>query len=269
MATATQVLKKAASYLGYTDGTYFGKKFVRYFNAGSYFGHSGVPWCAMFVSDVLYEVGVKCAGFPSASCGAALSAARSKGAVLKNKKDAKAGDVVIFDWDGKASNGVDHVGFVEVNKGSYIQTIEGNTGSAVRRRTRNWSTVAAIIRPYYTGGGDKPKTLEVDGILGNLSVTRWQQVMGTYVDGVVSGQYKPNAYLYPALTAVEFDGGSGDSALIKAVQRACGLKGAEVDGVIGKVTIKAIQKHLGCNETGYLNKATAQALQKQLNMGKF
>lgn len=268
MATATQTLKKAASYLGYSNGTYFGKKFVKYFHVGSYYGQSGVPWCAMFVSDVLYEVGQTCPGFPSASCGAALSAARRAGVVLSNKKNAKPGDIVIFDWDGKASNGVDHVGFVEINKGSYIQTIEGNTGNAVRRRTRNWSTVAAIIRPKYSAS-QKPEALDVDGIIGPKTVTRWQQVMKTYVDGVITGQFKPNAKWYPAITAVEFDGGTGDSALVKAVQIACGLRGSDVDGIIGRKTAAAVCAHYGITGVDKINADVARAIQKSLNNGKF
>lgn len=267
MATAAQTLKKAASYLGYSNGTFFGRKFVKYFGAGSYFASAGVPWCAMFVSDVLYEVGQKCAGFPSASCGAALSVARSKGIVLSNKKNAKPGDIVIFDWDGKASNGVDHVGFVELNKGSYIQTIEGNTGGAVKRRTRYWSTVAAIIRPPYSSA-PKVEKLDVDGIIGHKTVTRWQEVMKTYVDGVISGQYKPNAKWYPAITAVEFDGGTGESALVKAVQIACGLRGSDVDGVLGKKTTTAICKHYGI-AGDKITADVARAIQKALNNGKF
>ena len=45
-----------------------------------------------------------------------------------------------------------HIGFVEANHGSYIQTIEGNTNNGrVARRTRAWNTIAAILRPAYSG----------------------------------------------------------------------------------------------------------------------
>lgn len=110
-------------------------------------------------------------------------------------------------------------------------------------------------------GGSK---LDVDGILGAKSVTKWQQVMGTYVDGIVSGQYRPNAKYFAALTAVEF-GGEG-SALVRAIQK---VVVATQDGILGPETIKGIQKRMGVEIDGYLGSQTAKAIQKRLNEGRF
>jgi GH25 family lysozyme M1 (1,4-beta-N-acetylmuramidase) len=125
-------------------------------------------------------------------------------------------------------------------------------------------------------GGEPPKPqpigkLEVDGWLGPLSVGRLQAVLGSpYQDRVISGQYRPNKQYYPRLDAVEFDGGSGDSWAVKKLQ---GLLGVEQDGVIGKITVTAWQRHViglgySCGPDGadgYLGEQTAKAIQRALN----
>lgn len=106
--------------------------------------------------------------------------------------------------------------------------------------------------------------LDVDGYLGKKSVTKWQQVMGTPVDGIVSGQDRSLVKHYPALTAVEF--GGGGSALVKAIQK---VVGTSQDGILGPKTIKGIQKRVGTTQDGYLGSQTAKAIQKRLNEGRF
>lgn len=113
-------------------------------------------------------------------------------------------------------------------------------------------------------GATTDTKLEVDGWLGTLSVTRWQQVMGTYVDGIVSGQSAIDAPRFPALVAVEI--GSGGSDLVRAIQK---VVGATIDGYMGKNTIKGIQRRLSVSQDGYLGPITAKAIQKRLNEGRF
>ena len=149
--TAASVLSIARGELGYSrwNDPETGTKYGRWYAQGRdpYYGANGVPYCAMFVSWVMDQAGAKCAGIPEAYCPYILNKATSAGAVLADKTKAQPGDVVLFDWDGGV---VDHVGFVEINQGSYIQTIEGNTNNgAVARRTRAWSTVKAVVRPSY------------------------------------------------------------------------------------------------------------------------
>jgi peptidoglycan hydrolase-like protein with peptidoglycan-binding domain len=108
----------------------------------------------------------------------------------------------------------------------------------------------------------KPKGLEVDGKLGPATIRRWQQFMGTTVDGVIS---QP-------------------SELVRAVQRRLnkehGLK-LKVDGLgirsnndgdVGPTyTIRALQRHLGQKADGVLSHPTSRAvaeLQRRLNAGK-
>ena len=72
-----------------------------------------------------------------------------------------------------------------------------------------------------------------------------QSVLGTPVDGVVSGQSKTWQAKNPGLVSgwewVPEASATG-SEVIRAVQQKVG---AEVDGLIGPNTIKAIQKHFG------------------------
>lgn len=68
-----------------------------------------------------------------------------------NVDKARPGDIVFFDWGGSDRiNAIDHVGVVEkVLGGGRLQTIEGNTGDAVKRRVRHASSIAGIGHPKY------------------------------------------------------------------------------------------------------------------------
>lgn len=168
MASANKVLSIAAGEVGYSRwddpqaGTKYGRAFAEKVG-NSYYGNSGVPYCCMFVWWVLDQAGMTVPGMPTASCTALRNACANAGLIVP-KMSAKPGDIVIFDWPGSRDGANDHVGFVELNKGNYIQTIEGNTssgasgsqgnGGVVARRTRDWSVVQDVIRPAY--GSDKP-----------------------------------------------------------------------------------------------------------------
>lgn len=168
MASANKVLSIAAGEVGYSRwddpqaGTKYGRAFAEKVG-NSYYGNSGVPYCCMFVWWVLDQAGMTVPGMPTASCTALRNACANAGMIVP-KMSAQPGDIVIFDWPGSRDGANDHVGFVELNKGNYIQTIEGNTssgasgsqgnGGGVWRRTRDWSVVQDVIRPAY--GSDKP-----------------------------------------------------------------------------------------------------------------
>jgi peptidoglycan hydrolase-like protein with peptidoglycan-binding domain len=263
----------AASQIGYSrwDDPERGTKYGRWFaevTGNGYYAENGVPYCAMFASWVLAQAGQQCAGFPGAYCPTMLAAARRAGLAV-DKHSAKAGDVVFFDWGNDGET--DHVGFVEMNCGGYLQTIEGNTssgasgsqgnGGTVARRTRSFGVVCGVIRPPYEGGGGG---LAVDGWIGAQSVSTWQRVMGTPVDGVISGQSPECAEYLPNVVAITYD--DGGSLLVEAVQRATG---AVVDGYMGPNTVRALQRHLDVYADGYLGPKTAMALQSRLKSGRF
>lgn len=291
---ANDVLSIARGEIGYCRwddnqaGTKYGRWYAQLKNA-SYYGTSGVPFCAMFVSWVFDQAGASCAGIPEAYCPYIKNAAKSAGKVI-NSRDAQPGDVVLFQWD---SGAVDHVGIVEKNYGSYIQTIEGNTtingrSGSVGRRTRAWSVVDTVIRPNWgaTGaqGGTSGSTSgsTSDGLgdtryWGPKFTREMQKQLGTTQDGVVSAQptsnkrYLPNADTSSWRFTSNYKGGSD---MVKALQRKVG---ADADGWCGKKTVTALQKWLqgkgysvgasGCD--GSLGPATCQAVGKALQDSAF
>lgn len=134
-------------------------------------------WCCCFASMVIFKAlhprwnpdvhsfaGIP--GLPNYQCDNFISKLRSAGKgdwILPNKRDAVPGDVVLFDWNSSNSSnhysGLDHIGIMEANMGSYAQTLEGNTsgswngsqsaGNGVYRRSRDWSNIACVVHVPY------------------------------------------------------------------------------------------------------------------------
>ena len=275
--TADSVLSVARGEIGYSrwNDAQTGTKYGRWYAAQtgeSWYGANGVAYCAMYVSWVFAHAGAKCAGIPGAYCPTVLSKAKAAGRVVANVC-AQAGDVVLFNWDGGV---VDHIGIVEKNCGSYLQTIEGNTSNGcVKRRTRAWSVVAAIIRPYYdkqtstnTGSNNSSK-IDVDGYWGSATTRRLQQVLGTPQDGIVSSQnaHWKHAGIVPGLTSGwEWVSNPTGSTVMRAIQARIG---AGADGILGPGTIKALEAHYGIAQDGRLDapSLTVKRLQEALNRG--
>lgn len=299
MSTAQNVLKIAAAEIGYSrwndplTGTKYGRWFASYTNA-SYFGQNGIPYCAMFVAWVLNRAGQTCPGMPTASCRTAYNGAKNHGLVLSNKKNAKPGMLAIFNWKNGGSV-TDHIGFVEKNCGSYIQTIEGNTssgnsgsqgnGGGVYRRTRSWNQVYAIIDVPYGGssggsGGSTSEKVEVDSDLGKNSITAWQTQIGcptSLIDGVISGQAPENKKYLPNVYSITWED-TGESTFVKTLQTFLRRHGylITVDGYLGKNTVTALQQWLR-DKCGYVKHAidgilganTAANVQNAINAGHF
>ena len=286
MSVVDDVLKTAASRIGYyapndpnpgsEAGRYWAQKTGQKWLQGP---STSIWWCMLFVSMVLDMNGqIDAIGGFSYNTDITLGRNRNRLVGLAN---ARPGDIVIFNWDG---GGTDHVGFVEKNLGNgVLQTIEGNTssgaagsqsaGNGVWRRRRS-SSIAAIIRPAYTGSVTITPTthkidvgLVVDGIFGVNTIKRLQSVLGTPVDGLISSQYSGNMKYVPAA-------GSGwlwsvnpvGSQAVAALQRKLRV---EDDGIIGPTTIKALQRYLGVEADGYCGSITVRALQARLNAGTF
>lgn len=254
--TASSVLNIARGEIGYyrhddpKQGTKYGRWYAE--DHGSYYGTNGVPFCAMFASWVFDRAGAKCAGLPEAYVPYIKSKAKKKGAVLSNKRNAKPGDLVIFDWNDDGS--LNHVGIVEKNKGSYLQTIEGNSPAGyVSRRTRSWGTVDCIVRPSYGGsssssGSKEVWQVDVDGYFGPDTCGLAQAVEGITVNRHVYGQPVENRKCF-ALSKGQaacfvFSGGGrdGGSLLVRRVQNDCGIPWKECDGWWGPDTTKRFIK---------------------------
>jgi CHAP domain len=125
---------------------------------GRWYGVDGVPWCAIFAS-YCFDVGagvVLCRGWHGAGVnprGVAYVptlAAWLRATGRKVEGAPRAGDLVVFDWDGGLP---DHVGLVIRRVTHGVQTVEGNTavgndsdGGEVMRRERSLGDVALFGR---------------------------------------------------------------------------------------------------------------------------
>lgn len=281
MATASQVINIAAKEVGYTrwsdpnPGTKYGRWYAA--KTGSpYFGYNGVPYCAMFVSWVLSSAGMTPPGGIFAYCPTGLNNSRSLGRV-HDKRSAAPGDIVFFDWnkDGVA----DHVGIVTANRGSYIETIEGNTssgrrgsqsnGGGVYRRARSLSLVLAVATPQCSNASPVHPSngarsgLVVDGWAGAATIRRAQQLARTPVDGVISRQWRGNKQYHWAVTGITY--GRGGSTLVRKIQTTLGIN---ADGYWGKQTSIAMQRKLKVTPDGYFGHASVKAWQQALNSGR-
>lgn len=306
MATANDILKKAASQIGYCrwddaqKGTKYGRWYAKKTGSSSY-GENGVPFCAMGVSWTFDACNQSLPGLPTAGCGDIRNANKNTSRHIKNRKSAKPGDVVLFRWDENIDSFSysDHVGIVEKNYGSYIQTIEFNTtgsdgrSGSVSRRTRSWSVVQMIVRPAYSSSASsskpsKPSNTKPSNSSVNLGsdLTIWgplftkelqRQLGNSLIDGKISGQNSFNKkYFWAVEKGTILYTGEG-SECIERLQKLCVKKGFSVgsdgcDGQYGRKSIIAHQKML--QEWGYdigpdgadgyhghnTNKAMAQAL---------
>jgi len=124
----------------------------------------------------------------------------------------------------------------------------------------------------YGGSDGGTATLDVDGYLGEQSISLWQTQCGTPVDGEISGQGQIYAKWYPRLLNVTFEGGG--STLLQHVQEVIGVPNPT--GVVSRGTICLLQGWLvlqgydiGNDRAGVLDDGTAKALQKSLNDGKW
>ena len=191
MSAAKNVLYCARQWIGYSrwddpePGTVFGRWYAELVG-DSYFGESGIPYCAMFVSYCLNWAGIEAAGLPGAYVPWILSANSDAGRLVTNE-EAQPGDLVMFDWQG---DGVaDHIGIVEENHADegWMQTIEGNTspgsggsqsnGGGVYRRARNYNSIIEVARPYYETQEEEDDMLTEHQ--DKLLATIYEQVTGT------------------------------------------------------------------------------------------
>ena len=262
------VAAKEVGYSRYTDpeqGTKYGRWYAKLTNS-PWFGTTGVPYCAMFASWCLAQLGIPCTGCPTASCTSGLLTAARRAGKLKRAANAKPGDLVLFNWNGAGytASEADHVGIVVSNTG-YLSTIEGNVSGAVARRTRAYSTVVGCITPDFDATPEPSGKLAVDGVFGTLTVKALQESLQSH------GYYKGRSV----------DGGFGHYTKLALQQylRKLGYYGMTwlLDGWFGPASVKALQTYLrklGYYGTEYLidgdwGEYTTMALQRALNDGKF
>lgn len=111
--------------------------------------------------------------------------------------------------------------------------------------------------------------LDVNGRGGYNTVLDMQHALGTYEDGVISGQWSGNKARLWGMEAVEW--GAQGSRLVRALQE---LVGAVADGLWGEETSTKLQQHLAglgrpIDVDGYFGRESVKALQAALNDGRF
>ena len=142
-------------------------------------------------------------------------------------------------------------------------------GSAWDAYARGGTGTAATVIPAPKPSAPAPAArnvrpvLDTDGKIGHQTICQWQRVMGTPVDGVISGQY--TVWYRPRLYAVTHRNHRG-STLVRAIQRKYGLRQT---GLLDRRTIRYIQRDVGANPDGILGWDTARRIQIRLNTGRF
>ena len=96
---------------------------------------SRVEWCACFVSWCADQSGYIQSGvIPKFSlCSDGVKWFESKGRFRDGSYNPVAGDIIFFDWGNNGT--IDHVGIVESVSAGTVNTIEGNSGDKVARRS--------------------------------------------------------------------------------------------------------------------------------------
>ncbi|MFF4412179.1 CHAP domain-containing protein [Streptosporangium sp. NPDC001559] len=162
--TAQQVLNIASQQIGVSENAQGGgTKFHSWYmsserakettarDGGRVQDYANAPWCAMFVSWVGEQAGIRPTMGWDAYTVTHAKWFRDNGHWGTTPKP---GAVVYFDWKGgKDLDGIDHVGFVKQDNGNgTITTIEGNTGNGkVEQRIRPTSQVVGYGYPVYSG----------------------------------------------------------------------------------------------------------------------
>lgn len=153
--TVENMMELAESQVGYMEYPANSNK-TKY---GASYGANGVAWCVIFQWWLFSQLNASHLFFDNkktASCSSLYEWALRKGYVLRNSKDARPCDIVLFKFSGKSPV---HAGMVKSNEGDAgIVSYEGNTsndnagsqsnGGIVAERKREWKDIFAVIRLY-------------------------------------------------------------------------------------------------------------------------
>ena len=127
----------------------------------------------------------------------------------------------------------------------------------------------------YMGAQTAPKKshstgkIAVDGYWGPDTTLALQKHFGTPADGIVSSQEVANRGVLKACTGGwQWVSHPRGSQLITKMQRALGVP---ADGIMGKQTVNALERHYGYNADGYLGAPsnTVRKMQQAINAGRF
>jgi len=123
-----------------------------------------------------------------------------------------------------------------------------------------------------SGGGSDPNApLEIDGWLGYNTTKRWQKIMGTTQDGVISNPSNLVTAVQKHLNAAGAKDGDGKTLVVDGKGIQSNEDGRYPSGSGTTATIEALQRYLGSTIDGYFSAPSdaVRALQKRLNTGSF
>ncbi|GAA4924636.1 hypothetical protein HD597_011321 [Nonomuraea thailandensis] len=200
------------------------------------------PWCDQSITYWAHESGNAEAVLPAGDRAYTVWHAQDgqrlgrwhAGTAANVRAHAVPGSVIFFDWGGTNETGaIDHVGLVEVNlQDGRVQTIEANTGDAVKRRIRGPEVIAGFWTPDYN---------KEDNVTGDtIYKATWEtDAMPVPYGSETNKEWKPRSVLVDhgvqlrkILTAIEAQG-----ATIKALADALAQQdqAVDVDALIGRI----------------------------------
>lgn len=192
MATATDILNLAVSYLGVKENPPNSNNVI--FNTHYYGGpvnNKSLHWCVAFVWDIFRMARASAlfyGGGKTASCSTLWAYHKKQGQAVTSFQP---GDIVFFDFSGKRSR-TEHVGIVEKVENGYINTIDGNTGTtseanggAVMRRRRALKYVSGGYRPRYDTVSKKENEMTKEEIQALIKQTVAQELGKAEVQALV------------------------------------------------------------------------------------
>lgn len=228
--------EKAIAYLASKEGMGEDPQGTNHNEITEWYGMDG-PWCAMAVSRALCAAGFTSDGDDVVVPGLRQTTAKGWAYVpyLLNDfrdvgradKDARPGDLAIFDWEGDGE--VDHVGMVaSVEADGSVWTYEGNRDDALMHVHRDPSVIAAFCHPPYDGTpAATPPPAPPPGVPPFPGCCS----LGSTGRAVRESQQR----LADRGWAVIVDGvfGPGTDRVVRTYQKEHGL---DVDGVVGSMT---------------------------------
>ncbi|MBU3106209.1 SH3 domain-containing protein, partial [Clostridium gasigenes] len=163
--TAVNILNEARKYIGVVQGSSTHQSIVNVYNSvkplpQNYQVTYGDQWCDTFISFLAIKTGA--VDLIGRECGVErhINIFKNLGIWIEDGSiTPKPGDIITFTWNinSQPNDGfADHIGIVESVSNGKITTIEGNSSSAVRRRSYNigHSEIRGYARPsYQTGAG--------------------------------------------------------------------------------------------------------------------
>lgn len=250
--TAAAILERARRDLGLTGRP---NRITKDYAARHGAAFLSAPWCQMAITAWARDSGTAAAVLPKGDRAYTVYHARDGeqlgrwhvGTVASILRYAEPGAVVFFDWRfSDVIDAIDHVGLVEkVLPDGRVQTIEANTGDAVKRRVRSASVIAGFWLPAYTSPAKPtPKPTASEVIVQQLPALKLGD--GRAVGDPIRWHVKTLHYLLMARDAVQAVDLVGVPDTTFAPIHASG--------------VRTVQKRAGLPETGRVDGPTWAAL---------